>query len=416
MKLKSISFENYKAFYERQTIQLKPITVLIGKNSSGKSSIAKLFTLLENSLMTNNDEPLLLKNNGVELGEDFENLFFGNKSGGYLNFKISFENNLEIEIGLREKSTKFSKRGYGLEIYEWKYKSDSLNLELELNNDDYFDAISENHYEVNFKGFIPNQIINKVTNEDLVEKINLENIIIDVDYIGPFRILPDRYFYLTGQTQFRDTGIKGENAYAMLGMSQVKEENKLCQDVGEWYQKYFDGWELKVNNTDKKPLVQILLSKEDMDINIVDVGQGMNQALPLVVRANIKDRPNSIIVLEQPELHLHPAAHSDLAELFARSAKDNNQTFIIETHSENMLLRFRKLVVENDFGFTQDDLVVYWIEDAELKGKELREITVDEEGVLSDWPDGIFNESMKEILEIQKAVKKKVRNKHDNFI
>ena len=58
MKLKSISFENYKAFYERQTIQLKPITVLIGKNSSGKSSIAKLFTLLENSLMANSDEPL----------------------------------------------------------------------------------------------------------------------------------------------------------------------------------------------------------------------------------------------------------------------------------------------------------------------------------------------------------------------
>jgi len=40
----------------------------------------------------------------------------------------------------------------------------------------------------------------------------------------------------------------------------------------------------------------------------------------------------------------------------------------------------------------------------------------DEEGVLSDWPDGIFNESMKEILEIQKAVKKKGRNKHDNYV
>ena len=399
-------------------MHLKPITVLIGKNSSGKSSIAKLFTLFESSLMANSDEPLLLKNNGVELGEDFENLFFGNKSGGYLNFQISFENDLQIEIGLREKSTKFSKRGYGLEIYEWKYKSNNLKLALELNDNNYFDTVDENHYDVKFKGFIPSQILNTKTNEDLVAKINLENISIDVDYIGPFRILPDRYFYLTGQTQFRDTGIRGENAYAMLGMSQAKEENELCQNVGEWYQKYFDGWELKVNNTDKKPLVQILLSKEDMNINIVDVGQGMNQALPLVVRANVKDRPNSIVVLEQPELHLHPAAHSDLAELFARSAKENNQTFIIETHSENMLLRFRKLVVENNFGFTKDDLVIYWIEDAQVKGKgkELREITVDEEGVLSDWPDGVFNESIKEILEIQKAVKKKGRNKHDNYV
>jgi predicted ATPase len=139
----------------------------------------------------------------------------------------------------------------------------------------------------------------------------------------------------------------------------------------------------------------------------MDVGQGMNQALPLVVRANVADRPDSIIVLEQPELHLHPAAHGDLAELFAKSAKENNQTFIIETHSENIILRLRKLIVENDFGFTKDDLIIYWIEDAELKGKELREITVDEEGVLSDWPEGVFNEAMKEILEMQKALRRK---------
>lgn len=60
MKVKSISFENYKAFHEKQTMQLKPITILIGKNNSGKSSIAKLFTLFENSLQGDIDEPLLL--------------------------------------------------------------------------------------------------------------------------------------------------------------------------------------------------------------------------------------------------------------------------------------------------------------------------------------------------------------------
>ena len=99
--------------------------------------------------------------------------------------------------------------------------------------------------------------------------------------------------------------------------------------------------------------------------------------------------------------------HGDLAELFAKSAKENNQTFILETHSENILLRLRKLIVENDFGFTKDDLVIYCVEDAELKGKGFLEITVNEEGVLSDWPEGVFNESMKEILEMQKALNRK---------
>jgi AAA15 family ATPase/GTPase len=401
MKVKSISFENYKAFFERQTMQLKPITILIGKNSSGKSSIAKLFTLFENSLMGDIDEPLLLSNNGVELGDEFDNLFFENNPGGIpLSFKIVFENNVKIEVGLLKKV-----EGYGLDILQWKYKDDIQEFELELNDDGYYDAITKKIYECEFKGFIPTKIIEKNTTENLSEMFQIDKI--DVDYIGPFRILPERYFYLTGQTQFRDTGVTGKNAYAMLGISKLKKDDELYKNVGKWYKEHFGGWELKVDDRDKKPLIQIFLSKNDTDVNLVDVGQGMNQALPLVVRANVTDRPDSMIVLEQPELHLHPAAHGDLAELFAKSAKGNNQTFIIETHSENMLLRLRKLIVENDFDFTKDDIVIYWLEDAEFKGQELMEITIDEDGVLSDWRDGVFDEGLKEILEMQKALNRK---------
>lgn len=401
MKLKSISFENYKAFFERQTIQLKPITILIGKNSSGKSSIAKLFPLLENSLMGDIDEPLLLKNSGVELCEEFDNLFFDNNPGGIpLTLKIVFEDFVQIEIGLLKKT-----EGYGLDIMQWKYKNNTQEFDLELKGDEYLDAIKGKNYKCKFKGFVPNQIIEVNTNTNLSDNLQINTI--DVDYIGPFRILPKRYFYLTGQTYFRDTGITGENAYAMLGISKLKKDDELHENVGEWYREHFDGWELKVDDRSKKPLIQILLSKNDTNVNIVDVGQGMNQALPLVVRANVTDRPDSMIVLEQPELHLHPAAHGDLAELFAKSAKENNQTFIIETHSENMLLRLRKLVVENDFGFTKDDVIFYWLEDTEFKGQELMEITIDENGVLSDWRDGVFDEGLKEVLEMQKALNRK---------
>ena len=402
MKLRSISFENYKAFYEKQTIQIKPITILIGKNSSGKSSIAKLFTLLENSLSGEIDEPLLLSNNGVELGADFENLFFGNSLSGELKFNLIFDNNVELEADLRISRSQLGERLYGLEIYEWKYKDDTDHFEFELKEDGYSDNVNKNKRDVSFKGFIPVNIPNAE-----ISKILFGQVKIDVDYIGPFRVLPERCFYLTGETQFKDTGVKGKNAYSMLAISKFKEGDRLNQNVGKWYKEHFDGWSLEVDNTSIKPFVQILLSKEDISINLVDVGQGMNQALPLVVRASVTDRPESIIVLEQPELHLHPAAHADLAELFAKSAKQNDQTFIIETHSENIILRLRKLIVENDFGFTPDDLIIYWIEDAETKGKELREITVDENGVLSDWPEGVFNESLKEILEMQNAIKRK---------
>jgi predicted ATPase len=414
VKIKSVSFENYKAFYEKQIMQLKPITILIGKNSSGKSAIAKLFTLLETSLKGDIDEPLLLKNNGVELGADFDNLFFGNDTSGLpLNFQITFENNITIEIGL------FKKRyGYGLDVIQWKYKDDKRQFELEFDfkNNAFFDASHKKIYLCKFKGFLLSQIREENTSD--TRNLELDKLEIQVDYIGPFRILPNRSFILTGKTKYQYTGVQGENAYAMLGVSK-RNHDKLHQDVESWYEKHLDGWKLKVND-DNIPYFEIQLSKnifrtetmekvyeQEFPINIVDVGQGIHQALPLVVRANVTDRPDSIIVLEQPELHLHPAAHGDLAELFAKSAKENNQTFLIETHSENIILRLRKLIVENDFGFTKDDLIIYWIEDAELKGKELREITVDEEGVLSDWPEGVFNEGMKEILEMQKALRRK---------
>ncbi len=390
MKIKSISFENYKAFAEKQTIQLKPITILIGKNSSGKSSIAKLFTLLENSLSGEIEEPLLVKNNGVELGAEFRDLVFGRASTP-ISFEIQFEDNRTLGIKILQDKLK-----YDLDILEWSLDDFTITYTPENGFTDY----KGTKYKTKFRGFIPYEIRTSKGKNKLL-KSNLSNFEIDVDYIGPFRILPERQFYLSGQIEFKDTGIKGENAYAMLGVSQ-RLRTDLHEKVSKWYEEHFDGWKLVVK--DSNPFIEILLSKNDTDVNIVDVGQGMNQVLPLVVRANEK-RENSIIVIEQPELHLHPAAHADLAELFARSAKENNQTFVIETHSENILLRLRKLVIENDFGFTKDDFIIYWVEDSEFGGQELKEITVDEKGVLSDWSEGVFNEDVKEILEMQKALK-----------
>lgn len=392
MKIKCISFENYKAFAEKQTIQLKPVTILIGKNSSGKSSIAKLFTLLENSLSGEIEEPLLIKNNGVELGAEFRDLVFGRASTP-VSFEIQFEDNRTLKIKILQDKLK-----YELDILEWSLD----NFTITYTPENGFTDSKGNKYRAKFKGFIPYEIKTS-TGKNKSLKSGLSNFEIDVDYIGPFRILPERQFYLSGQIEFKNTGIKGENAYAMLGVSQRLKTN-LHEKVGEWYEKHFDGWKLVVK--DSNPYIEILLSKNDTDVNIVDVGQGMNQVLPLVVRANEK-RENSIVVMEQPELHLHPAAHADLAELFARSAKENNQTFVIETHSENILLRLRKLVVENDFGFTEDDFIIYWVEGSEFGGQEVKEITVDEEGVLSNWCEGVFNEDVKEILEMQKALKAK---------
>jgi predicted ATPase len=126
-------------------------------------------------------------------------------------------------------------------------------------------------------------------------------------------------------------------------------------------------------------------------VNIADEGMGMGQILPIVIRC-IHAVKDSIVVVEQPELHLHPAAHEAIAKLFATTSKQNGQRYIVETHSENILLGIRDAVVDQNIDFSADDVVIYFVDEDE-EGAYLREITIDANGRLSSWPEGVFNES-----------------------
>ncbi|EOR96311.1 hypothetical protein ADIARSV_0546 [Arcticibacter svalbardensis MN12-7] len=403
MKIQTLSFSNYKAFLTEQTVVIKPITLLIGKNSSGKSSIAKLFTLLENSLSGIYEEPLMLSNNDVSLGGEFRDLVYNRQPSVPVNFSLGFDDAHYLNVSVLSTTAE-----YELKILKWEYISPKFTLKLSYSPSTGYTDSKGIRYTCSFKGFVP-QELKTDDGTDLLHHISAD-LRLDVDYIGPFRILPDRQFHLIGKMVYDKLGVKGEYAYPILGVSEYMNDD-LHHKVGAWYKEHFNGWELKINSKNR-PYLEVFLSKDDAEINIVDVGQGMNQALPLVVRANISN-PNSIIVLEQPELHLHPAAHADLAELFARSAKNYQQSFIIETHAENFILRIRKLIIDNDFGLTEDDVVIYWVDDAENEGQELLEITIDKEGGLSNWPEGVFNENLDEILEIKNALKRKRSQSND---
>lgn len=143
-------------------------------------------------------------------------------------------------------------------------------------------------------------------------------------------------------------------------------------------------------------------------MNIADEGQGMSQVLPIVVRCFMPD-DNTVIAVEQPELHLHPAAHLNLAKLFARTAKELNHCYLIETHSENLLLGIREAVVDRENPLTEKDVLIYFVDEDEDGSAYLRRIEINSEGDLSDWPTGVFNESYEILNEIKnKASKNKV--------
>ena len=180
--------------------------------------------------------------------------------------------------------------------------------------------------------------------------------------------------------------------------------------VGNWFAENLGGWRLDISKQKEgEGFAIVLMSPEDSNvkINIMDVGQGINQVLPLVVRGFLghpgQKNSNGIDIIEQPELHIHPAAHGSLAELIVNTAKHENGCFIIETHSENFILRMRRLIAEGQLDCK--NVIIYWVNNEEISGTFLKPIFIDNEGEVDYWPKGVFTEDYQELIAIRKAQK-----------
>jgi len=134
-----------------------------------------------------------------------------------------------------------------------------------------------------------------------------------------------------------------------------------------------------------------------------DVGIGVSQVLPVLVGAYAAK--NQIVAIEQPEIHLHPALQADLGDVFLQSALgENHNRFLIETHSEHLLLRIMRRMRETSSETLPDDLPEVRPDDVcvlfvQPKGSSsaVRHLELDEEGQLLDaWPGGFFEEGYRE--------------------
>jgi len=134
-----------------------------------------------------------------------------------------------------------------------------------------------------------------------------------------------------------------------------------------------------------------------------DVGIGVSQVLPVLVGAYASR--NQIIAIEQPEIHLHPALQADLGDVFIQSALgDSKNRFLIETHSEHLLLRVMRRMRETNNGnlpenippITPEDVCVLFVQ-PKGTSSAVRHLELDEEGQLLDpWPGGFFEEGYRE--------------------
>lgn len=395
--INKISFRNYKSFQELQEIEIRPITILIGKNSSGKSAIAKLPTLIDVSLSGQYEEPLLYVNKDVELGAEFRDLIYGRQIGSLDLTLESSTDKLFVEVTSGVKDNDLPK------IRKWK-----LNEEINLSYDDgekiYFDEIFKKKEDYKFNGFVLQG------RDDL--NLTKRDITLKTNYIGPFRETPKRSYNIIRKIRNHNIGSNGQNAYQILIYDFVYNNGELLEKVNKWYSANFDGWKIHIDNTSKPDYrIELIRENPNFSVNLVDVGQGISQSLPLIISSLLEREEEVLTIIEQPELHLHPAAHGNLAELFTTSVATTNNRFLIETHSNTFILRLRRLIAENILD--KDSIIIYSVEyDNHNNRSFLKSINLNDLGEVDYWPENVFAENLDETIAIRKAQLKSIKNEN----
>lgn len=366
-----IWFSHYKAFNDITEIDVKPITLIIGKNSSGKSSILKLFPLLSRLISITCNQPMYLCMDDISLGARYEDLFHNGTTSDLM---------LGVGINGIEISAKYYINGGKIAIETHSTKKGDKEILLDLASD--------------------KQHVSGLINHNALREINESWLSLrqQVNYVGPFRIRAPHNIIFKGFDDIKTVGYNGSSAYDILLNSYLSNKTIMNQ-VSSWMAENLEGQAMRFTNiSNNGGIYSLEMVRGNYSVNVSSVGQGLAQVLPIIVQSYIAS-PESINVFEQPALHLHPAAHSKVAERLGISAKERGCKYVIESHSENMLLGFRRLVADKSNDFTPDDIAIYFV-DMDENGAYLDKITLNENGDLSSWPKGVFSESFELLREI----------------
>lgn len=212
--------------------------------------------------------------------------------------------------------------------------------------------------------------------------------------MGPFRRPPERWYIFTG-TSPQDVGYRGDLLPDLLFR-----HHELVEETNEWLKKLDMGYEIEVKPVggNSGDLFEVRLidtrRKERVNVALPDVGFGVSQLLPFVVQSLVSKQ--QIISIEQPEVHVHPRLQADLGDLLAEAIKEPRlNQFIVETHSEHLILRLQRLVYEKQIK-PEDVSVIYISRGSE--GAKSQRLRLDEDGdFIDEWPNGFFPERLREL-------------------
>lgn len=256
-----------------------------------------------------------------------------------------------------------------------------------------------------------------------------------IKYLGPLREEPKSLYPLNNDGSSTEVGLKGENTAAVYDNNKnttveyidpddfmnIKNgplehrSGKLSEAVNKWL--VYMGVADDIVTDDRGKIGHTMQISNGLNIkqDLTHVGVGVSQVLPILVMSLLAKK-GDVIILEQPELHLHPKVQTRLADFFVSMNAIDKQC-IVETHSEYMINRLRYLVAITEDSTIADNTMMYFVERDKCEGySKYRQVTINRYGVIEDWPDGFFDESERIAMDILHAgMKKKAQEEGEDF-
>jgi predicted ATPase len=259
----------------------------------------------------------------------------------------------------------------------------------------------------------PDQVKTYFQNSDFLSQFELayEQQMDAIIHLGPFRDYPRREYTWSGARPV-DVGRRGERVVdAILAATERAETRNMGPKkrrlsfqsfVAAWLQNMGLITDFSVDEIAKGSSlyrVSLQVDKKSPKVLLTDVGFGVSQVLPALVLLYYAPK-KSTVMLEQPEIHLHPAVQAALADVILNAIETRDIQVILESHSEHLLRRIQRRIAEEKF--SNDDAKLYFCELANGQSR-IERLDIDLFGRILNWPADFFGDEFGEIAAREEA-------------
>jgi predicted ATPase len=383
----NVKLANFRAFQDEISVRMRPVTVLIGRNSAGKSSLIKFLLMLRQTLESQSDSFFSTDGEHTRLGNWLDLRNSQTRSSGsrddYCRFNIAIETDdlpapevqamwkamsrgsivstepdrLKINVEVPRQPIKAKVRYAQFSVvgavhYGSRFKYGRHSVEGRIDKELIFKKRADNLARVGFLRFAErsdslNRIMEGVVAERFLDGLRQEFLV--PRHLSPIREESEQAVQ-TGSPPPRDVGHRGE--FAMPHLAKI-----LTDDTQEERADFIIGHAAAVARLDRVTFSRRFsalvtnIKARNVDTQAVcslsDFGFGVSQCMPIFIQGAMH-YPGQLLVVEQPEAQLHPTAQLEMGSFFGDLWKNRKVPSLIETHSANILLRLRKLVSKGE--------------------------------------------------------------------